>query len=175
MNKIKLRALTMADVQKTLTWNNQEDITNLYAGHPFPVNIEMETKWYEKILTTNFPVTVFGIEMIESNLLIGISLLRDINMINRAAEFAIYIGDKDYRGKGLSKEATIQTLSFGFNKLGLNRIFLKVLEKNETAINLYKSIGFVKEGLLRSSVYKNGKFLNECIFSMLSTEIEFSK
>jgi RimJ/RimL family protein N-acetyltransferase len=96
-------------------------------------------------------------------------------MINRTAEFAIYIGDKDFRGKGYSKEATIQTLKFGFYKLGLNRIFLKVLEENEPAIHLYKSIGFVNEGLLRSSVYKNGKFKNECIFSLLSAEMEFGK
>lgn len=175
MNKVKLVALTAADIEKTHLWHNQEDISDLYSGHPFPVNIEMEQKWYEKILTSNFPVTVFGIEYIENKCLVGITVLKDINLINRSAEFAIYIGDKDYRGKGFSKEATMLTLRFGFYKLGLHRIFLKVLEENDHAISLYKSIGFVNEGLLRSSVYKNGKFLNESVFSLLSTEMKINK
>jgi RimJ/RimL family protein N-acetyltransferase len=170
MNKIRLRALTMADREKTFSWHNQDDISDLYSGHPFPVNIEIENKWYEKILTTNFPITVFGIEMLESNLLIGISLLRDINMINRTAEFAIYIGDKEYRGKGLSTEATIETLRFGFYKLGLNRIFLKVLEENEPAIKLYDSVGFKKEGFLRNAIFKNNCFKNELLMAILLEE-----
>lgn len=170
MNKIKLRALTATDIEKTLIWHNQEDISHLYSGHPFPVNIEMEQKWYEKILTSNFPVTVFGIEYIENKSLIGITVLKDINLINRTAEFSIYIGDKEYRGKGLSHEATLETLRFGFYKLGLNRIFLKVLEENGPAIKLYKTAGFNKEGLFRNSVFKNSCFKNELLMAILKEE-----
>lgn len=170
MNKIKLRALTHADLEKTLAWHNQEDISDLYSGHPFPVNIEMEQKWYEKILTSNFPLTVFGIELVESKELIGITVLRDINMINRVAEFGIYIGNTAERGKGLSKEATINTLLFGFFNLNLNRIFLKVLEENTPAIKLYETIGFIPEGKLRNNVFKNGEYKSELVYSLLKDE-----
>jgi RimJ/RimL family protein N-acetyltransferase len=170
MHKINLRALTKTDIEKTLFWHNQEDISDLYSGHPFPVNIEMEQKWYEKILTSNFPVTVFGIEFVENQSLIGLTVLKDINMINRSAEFAIYVGDKEYRGKGLSMEATLETLRFGFYKLGLNRIFLKVLEENDAAIKLYKSVGFLKEGFMRGSIFKNNQFRSELLLSILKEE-----
>ena len=170
MTKIKLRALTKSDLEKTHSWHNQDTISDLYAGHPFPVNVEMELNWYDKILTSNIPITVFGIEYIDNQCLIGITVLKDINLINRSAEFAIYIGDKEYRGKGLSKEATLITLTFGFYKLGLNRIFLKVLEINKIAIRLYESIGFLKEGLLRESVYKNNLFLSESLYSILKKD-----
>jgi len=170
MNRIKLRALTLKDINKTLFWHNDFEISDLYSGHPFPVNLEMEQKWYEKILTSNFPTTVFGIEHIGSKELIGLSLLKDINLINRAAEFAIYIGDKEYRGKGLSKEVTILTLSFGFYKLGLNKIYLKVLEENTVAISLYKKVGFIQEGLIRKSVFKNSQFKNEILMGILIEE-----
>lgn len=169
-NNVKLRALTLTDIEKTLSWHNQQDISDLYSGHPFPVNIEMERKWYEKILTSNIPITVFGIEEIQSKKLIGITVLKEINLIHRTAEFAIYIGDKDQRGKGYSKAAAHQTLSFGFYKLGLNRIFLKVLEENETAIELYIRLGFIKEGILRCSIFKNNKFKNELLMSILKDE-----
>jgi RimJ/RimL family protein N-acetyltransferase len=175
MKRTKLRALTHADIEKTLAWHNQEDISDLYSGHPFPVNIEMETKWYEKILTSNFPITVFGIELVESKKLIGITVLREINMINRVAEFAIYIGNALERGKGLSKEATIDTLTFGFFKLNLNRIYLKVLEENTPAIKLYQLLGFTMEGKLRNSIFKNGEYKSEIVFSILKTEYKQKK
>lgn len=170
MQRIKLRALTSLDISKTLEWHNQEDIINLYSGHPFPVNLEMEKKWYEKILFSNFPLSVFGIDFIESNTLIGITALKEINMINRNAEFAIYIGDNQFRGKGLAKEATNETLNFGFNKLGLHRIYLRVLSENLPAISLYEKLGFFKEGVLRESVFKNNKFIDEIIMSVIINE-----
>jgi len=170
MKKIKLRALTITDIDKTLEWNNQDDILNLYSGNPFPKNIELERMWYEKILTSNFPVTVFGIEFIESKDLIGITVLKEINLINRNSEFAIYVGDINYRGKGLSTEATFDTLDFAFNKLGLHRISLKVIEDNLPAIALYEKIGFKKEGIIREAIFNNNIFKNEILMSVLKNE-----
>ena len=170
MDRIKLRALTTNDIEKTLVWHNDTDISDLYAGHPFPVNLEMEKKWYEKILTSNFPVTVFGIEYIETKELIGITVIKEINLINRSADFATYIGEKAYRGKGLSKEASIHTLNFGFNKLGLNRISTRILEENIASIKLCQNVGFIKEGTLRKSVLKNNQFKNELLMSILKEE-----
>jgi len=169
---IVLRALTKADIEKTLIWHKQKDVRDLYLGHPFPINQEMEEIWYNKILTSNYPVTVFGIELIENNTLIGLTFLKNINNINRSAEFAIYIGDINSRGKGYSKEATLETLEFAFLNLGLNRIYLKVLEKNNVAYNLYKKVGFKKEGIIRQSVFKNGEFHNEILMSILNKEFD---
>jgi len=170
MENVKLRALTITDLPLTIKWHNQRDIIEMYAGHPFPVNEEMERKWYEKILTSNFPVTVFGIELIENNKLIGLTILRDINLINRSAETAIYIGDQNERSKGYSKEALTLTLNFAFNNLGLHRVFLSVREDNVAAIGLYEKMGFIREGILRDSIYKDGKYISLIIMSILEGE-----
>ena len=170
MKRIKLRALTMNDLPKTLEWHNREDIQNFYSGHPFPVNKEMEEEWYNRILKSNYPTTVFGIEENSNDELIGISVLKNIQMINRVAEFAIYIGAQNYKGKGLSIEATEETLRFGFYKIGLNRIFLKVMENNELALKLYRQIGFKQEGIFKKSVFKNNSFHNELVFAILKEE-----
>jgi RimJ/RimL family protein N-acetyltransferase len=170
MEKIVLRALTESDIQTTLNWNNQRDLKNMYAGHPFPVNIEMEREWYNKIIKSNIPTTVFGIELIKEQKLIGLTILKNINLIHRKAEFAIFIGDINERGKRYSKEATLQTLSFAFNQLGLNRIYLFVQSNNEAAIKLYEKTGFQIEGELRNSVYKNGLFINEIVMGILKED-----
>lgn len=168
--KIRLRALTISDLENTLEWNNQEDIRDTYLGHPFPVNKEKEKLWYDKVLTNDLPLTIFGVELIEPKKLIGITALKDVNLINSIAEFAIYIGDKEERGKGYSKQATKLNLQFGFHSLGLNRIFLKVEVQNTIAFELYNSIGFLKEGILRKSVFKNNEFRDVYIMSILKEE-----
>lgn len=170
MEKTVLRALTESDIQTTLSWNNQEDIKDLYAGHPFPVNIEMEREWYERIIKSNIPTTVFGIELKGDKKLIGLTFLKNINFIHSKAEFALFIGDKNERGKGYSKEATLQTLSFAFNQLGLNRVYLFVQFNNKAAIKLYEKTGFQIEGELRSSLFKNGKFINETLMGIIKED-----
>jgi len=173
--RILLRALTIEDAKITWKWRNQKDIMDNYAGHPFPVNYEMEKAWYEKILYSNIPTSVFGIEIIESNTLIGMTFLKNINFINRETEFAIFIGESKEQGKGYAEEATFLTLNIAFMKLGINRIFLKVNEDNISAIKLYKRCGFKEEGILRESTFKNNIFKNQLIMSILKREFKQKK
>ena len=172
MEKIRLRALTTEDAKITWLWQNSPEIKEFYSDHPYPVNFEMEKLWYEKITYTNIPVTVFGIEILENHKLIGMSILKNINLIHRSAELGIFIGDTSEKHKGYSGEATRLTLKFGFLDMGLNRIYLKVHEDNTPALKLYEKNGFKKEGLLRKSVFKNGRFKNEIIMSLLKEEFK---
>lgn len=170
MNKLRFRALTKDDIETTYNWHNREDIRNLYLSHPFPVNKEMEEQWYNKILYSNFPTTVFGVELCSTDALMGLAILKNIDMVHRQAEFATYIGNVEHRGKGYSKEITQKALDFAFIQLGLNRVYLKVMEANPVAINLYLKVGFNQEGVLRQSVFKQGEFHNLILMSILSDE-----
>lgn len=172
MEKIRLRALTMSDIEKTFHWHNQDEIRELYLGHPFPVNIEMEKKWYEKYLYANFPVTVFGVEIVESQELIGLTVLRNIHMINREAEFAAYIGETAHRGKGFSTRAAVMTLDFGFCHLGLNRIYTRIMLENTSSVRFHKSAFFKEEGILRQSVYKKNRFHDQVVMGILKSEFD---
>jgi RimJ/RimL family protein N-acetyltransferase len=170
--KIRLRAITTSDIDKTLQWHNDKDIKLYYSSHPFPVNIEMEKLWLDNVTKSNIPTTVFAIEEVSLSELVGLSVLKNIDFIHRSAEFGIYIGEPSMRGKGYAKLATIQTINFAFNKMGLIRLYLKVLVNNYQAVGLYKSCGFVVEGTLRKSVFKDNDFHNELIMSILSDEYQ---
>ena len=74
------------------------------------------------------------------------------------------------RGKGYGQEATQKTLEFAFFKLGLNRVFLKVIEDNSAAVKIYENCGFIKEGILRENIYKNNRFKNQIVMSILKSE-----
>ncbi len=161
---VKLRALTQEDAETTWKWRNLPDIKYFFSGHPFPVNYEKEYKWIQSVLVSNIPHSYFAIEYQEK--IAGLVALRDIDLLNRKAEYSIFVA----AGKGLGRSATNQILKFGFVELGLERIWLKVMEENILAIQLYKKSGFIEEGVLRNSVFKEGKFHNEKIMSILKEE-----
>ena len=166
--KIKLRALTKDDAKISWTWRNNENIRYFYSGHPFFINQEKEEAWLAKISGSDIPLTSFGIEELENNSLIGMAFLKEINLMHRTAEFAIFIGEENAKGKGYAKEATIKTIEFAFNNLNLNRVFLKVQEDNIKAIKLYEKCKFKREGILRECIYKNGHYINEIVMSILT-------
>ena len=87
---------------------------------------------------------------------IGPVYLRDIDHINSRAEYGIFIGEKDYLGKGIGAEAGILVLDYAFRELHLHKIMLKVFAQNVRAIKNYKKAGFVEEGFLRDEVRRNG-------------------
>lgn len=169
-DRIKLRALTYNDIEKTLKWHNDKAIRDLYSGHPFFVNIEFEKKWYDKILNSNIPTTVFGVENVENGLLIGITILKNIDLVNRSAEFAQYIGDPEYRGMGLGKEMKLLTLKFAFDNLGLERVYGYIQENNKSSLILNQKLGFKKEGRLRKATFKEGRFIDVFVISILKNE-----
>jgi RimJ/RimL family protein N-acetyltransferase len=170
-NSIRLRALTMDDARITWKWRNQEEVRNDFSGHPFPVSYEEELAWYEKNIKVNFPNTSFGVEESKASSLVGMTFLKNINMIFRHAEFSILI-DSAQKGKRYGKEACYKTLEFGFRHLGLNKIYLKVRTDNTSALRIYEACGFKVEGTLREDIYKQGKFADQFYMGILVSEFE---
>ena len=72
---------------------------------------------------------------------VGNIYLTDIG--DGCATYHIFIGDRDYWGKGIAREASLQIIDYGFKELKLDKIFLEVRKQNERAVRLYLSIGFV--------------------------------
>ena len=66
----------------------------------------------------------------------------NVNHIFRKAELGIFVGEKEYWGKGYGTEATELLLDFAFNILNLNSIMLIVNSFNERAIKSYEKCGF---------------------------------
>jgi RimJ/RimL family protein N-acetyltransferase len=86
----------------------------------------------------------------------------------------VYIGmdlDKIYRGKGLAFDSYTKFIPFLFDLYSLNKISLEVLSTNKIAYNLYVKLGFVVDGVRRQEVYKNGKYVDSIIMSILKSEM----
>jgi len=172
--KLRLRALRREDAELTWKWRNFPDVKKFYSGHPFFVNPEKERDWYERILTSDHPNVSLGIEIEETETLIGLIFLMHINYIHRSAEMA-FLFDKDSRKASNIIDAILLAIEYGFYNLNLNRIYGKTIEEHTMLINMLERYGGQREGLMRQSVFKDGKYLNEIMISLLKEDYEKHK
>ena len=101
--------------------------------------------------------------------LVGSTSVHGADRRHRNFEYgiAIFAGQ---RRKGIASEAIALLLRYYFHELGYQRAQAKVYEFNEPSLLLHRSLGFTEEGRLRKSLYTNGEFHDEILFSMLAEE-----
>ena len=102
---------------------------------------------------------------------IGRIVLADIEDGWKAEIWRVYIADTALRGKGLGKQAMEAIMGYCFDVLDLQRLYLDHYTGNPAA-NLYLSLGFIYEGVLRHNCRKNGVLYDVHLMSMLRSEYE---
>jgi RimJ/RimL family protein N-acetyltransferase len=76
------------------------------------------------------------------------------------------------KGLGYGRACVRLLAEMAFRDLGAHRFWLDVKEKNERALALYRSEGFVEEGRLRESVRSGASYESLIVMSMLRVEHE---
>ena len=153
-----LEVLSDEDTCEYLTHNAVNDIANIqrmiYGMQRF-FDEKQRIRW--------------GIAKRQDNSIIGHCGFFDIDKANCCAEIS-YCLKSGLWGQGIMTEALDAMLKFGFEDYGLNRIVAKVMKDNVGSVKVLQKLGFVHEGILRESLYKNGKYHDLMIFSILKNE-----
>ena len=164
-----LRALEPDDYKTSFVWRNDPEMQDMIGGHKYFVSSDRERQWVEDMIRSN-DKTVLAICLVENDKYIGNVMLQAIDWINRSARIPIFIGDKEERGKGYATEARMLMHKFAFEERGLERIWAEVLETNIPSLRLHEKCGYKKVGLLRNSVFKNGRYYNQVVLDVLKEE-----
>lgn len=102
---------------------------------------------------------------------VGHGSLSRIDRKNKSARISrLLVGDPEVRGKGYGRQIMQELLRIGFDTLKMHRITLAVYDYNVSAIALYESCGFSKEGLMRDSSLLDGKYYSVYEMSILEDE-----
>ncbi|MGE7781585.1 GNAT family N-acetyltransferase [Peribacillus sp. NPDC097264] len=108
----------------------------------------------------------------ESDQMIGELSISDMDEEDKKAGFRISMNTIELTGKGYGTEAIRLVLAFVFEELSLNRLQLEVFSHNLRGIRAYEKVGFIKEGILRESLYFKGKYSDEIIMAILKRDYE---
>ncbi|MGO4346680.1 GNAT family N-acetyltransferase [Paenibacillus sp. MCAF9] len=112
----------------------------------------------------------FAICLKDDDQMIGELSISDIDEENKKAGFRITMNSIKLTGKGYGTEALKIVLRFVFEELNLNRLELEVFSHNLRGIRAYEKAGFVKEGVLRESLYYGGTYSDEIIMAIIKKD-----
>jgi RimJ/RimL family protein N-acetyltransferase len=103
---------------------------------------------------------------------IGVVCVYNIDFIHRNCEFGRFIIDGGYNHKGYGKDTLNLIYKYCFDDLGMNKIYWEVLKNNINAIQFYEKVGCKIDGVKRQHIFKEGKFVDVLIMSILKEEYE---
>ena len=111
-----------------------------------------------------FAVTVKGFDTA-----IGIFQLRDLHSGLDTAEWGFAIGS-GFWGTGVFEDGANLVLEFAFETLGVRRLEARAAVENGRGHGALLKLGAVQEAVLRQSFAKNGRYLDQALFTILEKD-----
>lgn len=165
--KVLLRELRESDMPVFNNLMNSSDVEQFVVGWSKPVTMAEQVSWFQNL--KNDDSIRYTISNIEDNEVLGTLIISKIDWKNRCCGLDIKLTSNS-RGKGIGNESIGLAIDYIFNELGLNRIGVSILDSNIPSQKLFKKNGFIEEGKMRKAIFKNGKYNNLLIFSLLKED-----
>ena len=99
----------------------------------------------------------------------SISVTQGADVYRRSGELGYWLAEP-YWGQGIMTWAVREVCREAFEKLDIVRIYAESYAHNMGSRRVLEKAGFVQEGTLRQSVYKNGQMYDACIYALLKEE-----
>ena len=156
---VRLRAFDNSDLMLCLSYSNDYEVMRGASGAIlYPSTVDDEARAMNSSTSYTAGEYQFAIETKAERRFIGKCGFTKINWKNRLGELAILIGDREYRGRGYGADAIRTLCAFGFQEMNLHKIKALVFDFNEPALRCYEKCGFVREGVLRQEMFREGKY-----------------
>ncbi len=149
-------ALKMYNIKSNyMVWFGDQEVTKFNSHGLFPQSKGSYEEFFKR-LDNNEMICLSIIDKIKG-IHVGNVSLQSTNWINRSAEIAIVIGEKDYWGKGWGTTALRCLIYHGFMKLGLKRLWTGTAATNIGMQKVIKKLGMNQEGTFKKAMFLNGK------------------
>ena len=162
---VKIRGFKIDDAEVLAQLANNKKIwDNLRDCNPFPYYKSDAENYIGYCMGLN-PATYFAIEY-NTQLVGSIGLNLQSDVYRQSAEIGYWIGEP-FWGKGIVKRAVDLMTDYGFNTLGLIRLYTGICDYNKASQRVLEKCGFEQEGIFKNAIVKNGKICNEIRFAKL--------
>jgi [ribosomal protein S5]-alanine N-acetyltransferase len=157
--KVQLRRLAPEDapviarlINNKKVWDNLRD----FIPHPYT---EADAAAFIGMTAAEKPALTFGI-LWQDTLCGVIGLVPQRDVYRHSAEIGYWIGEP-YWGKGIGTGAVRLMTKYGFEVLGLTRIFTSVMSHNPDSMRVLEKNGYALEGIFKNGILKNGVLTDE--------------
>lgn len=167
--KVMLRGVRRDDLPSYREWLDNPLVTEYLEMGWKPTN-EQDLDAAFSSLSGDDDNIAFVIVDRESGEAVGVCGLYLISWVARRAQFNILIGAPSVWNKGLGTQALSLLLGYGFGTLNLESVNLGVNAENKRAQRSYEKAGFVVEGRRRNFIFRNGRYYDLVVMSILRGE-----
>lgn len=165
------RAFEEEDAGLIYKWMNDDELKKMSTGLNRRMCKEEALDWVKARMRHNDYRVFWAICAKDTGKMIGYACLTDIHYINSSANFSgVVIGDKDYQDGIAWIETYLFMYEYVFERLNLNRIYGHAIDDHKATIAMREAMYSTTEGVMRQAAFKNGRFYDVSISSLLRSE-----
>lgn len=147
-------------------WLNDLSLDLYTERSYFPNTLEKMRAYYE-LGARQDKMLLLGIFDNETNKHIGNITYSDINYLHQRAFIAYMLGDRSFEGKGITTDASLMLMYYGFNKLNFHRIDGGVANIHPASRRVCEKVGLLVEGEQRDYFQRNGQRFDRLIVAAI--------
>jgi len=167
--RMMLRELVKTDALSLLSMLSAEEVSRFISPPPTtPEGFEKFIAWAKRERQVGNQMT-FGMVPEGCDHAVGLVQVRAIAPKFSVAEWGFAVGSP-FWGTGLFLAGARMTLDFAFQHTAVNRLEARAVVQNGRGNGALRKLGAVHEGVLRGSLVKNGKYLDQIMWSILSQD-----
>lgn len=167
--RMMLRELEKADSLSLLSMLSVEEVSRFISPPPTTAEgFEKFIAWAKRERQAGNQMT-FGMVPEGCDHAVGLVQVRAIAPKFSVAEWGFAVGSP-FWGTGLFLASARMTLDFAFQHTAVNRLEARAVVQNSRGNGALRKLGAVQEGVLRGSLVKNGKYLDQIMWSILSQD-----
>ncbi len=166
-----LRAIEQQDLPQLLRWRNRPALRRYFREYR-ELNSTQQQAWFDSKVNGDASTRMFAIEdLARPPRLLGACGLCYIDWVNRTADFSIYIGADDlYVDDKLAPDAARTLIGYGFDELGLNRLWSEIYAFDTAKAAFFQDLGFALDGRHRQTHWAEGAWHDSLYFSLLASD-----
>ncbi len=165
--RLILRQVRMSDAQDIYEYSRDPEVARhvLWDAHTSIHQTRAYIRFLLRQYRTGQPGS-FVIELARERKAIGTIGFMWINQDYRSAEVG-YSLSRSYWNQGIMSEALAAVLSFGFERLHLNRIEAQHESDNPASGKVMAHCGMAYEGRMRGRIYNKGRYVDVDVYAIL--------
>jgi RimJ/RimL family protein N-acetyltransferase len=164
-----LRELVKTDALSLLSMLSSEEVAKFISPPPTtPQGFEKFIAWAYRERQAGNQFT-FGMVPEGCDHAVGLVQVRAIAPRFSVAEWGFAVGSP-FWGTGLFLASARMTLDFAFQHTAVNRLEARAVVQNGRGNGALRKLGAVQEGVLRGSLLKDGKYLDQIMWSIISKD-----
>ena len=163
--KCEVRDWARSDKESLLRHANNRNVwRNLTHLFPHPYTEADAENWFSLLESMPEP-THWAIE-VEGRAVGGVGCTLGKGVREKSAQFGYWLGEP-YWGRGIMSAAVQRVAPYALERFKLVRLESPVFAWNPASMRVLEKAGFVREGMHRAALFKDGEIIDEVLYALV--------